>query len=56
LVTSLNAEIGYEAGARIAKLAYQTGRPILDVAAEETGIERERLADLLDPMGLTGPR
>ncbi len=56
LVTSLNAEIGYEAGARIAKLAYQTGRPILDVAAEQTGIERERLAGLLDPMRLTGPR
>ncbi|MFO8151880.1 class II fumarate hydratase [Thioalkalivibrio sp.] len=56
LVTSLNAEIGYEAGAEIAKLAYRTGRPILDVAAEQTGIERERLAALLDPMGLTGPR
>jgi len=56
LVTALNAEIGYEAGARIAKMAYESGRPILDVAAEETGIERERLAALLDPMRLTGPR
>jgi fumarate hydratase, class II len=56
LVTALNAEIGYEAGARIAKMAYASGRPILDVAAEETGIDRQRLADLLDPARLTGPR
>ena len=56
LVTALNAEIGYEAGARIAKLAYESGRSILDVAAEETGIERERLAALLEPVRLTGPR
>ena len=56
LVTALNAEIGYEAGARIAKMAYESGRPILDVAAEETGMERARLAALLDPMRLTGPR
>lgn len=56
LVTALNAEIGYEAGARIARIAYDSGRPILDVAAEETGIERDRLVELLDPMRLTGPR
>ena len=56
LVTALNAEIGYEAGARIAKMAYASGRPILDVAAEETGIERQRLAEMLDPARLTGPR
>jgi fumarate hydratase class II len=55
LVTALNAEIGYEAGARIAKMAYASGRPILDVAAEETGIERKRLSELLDPLSLTGP-
>lgn len=54
LVTALNEEIGYEAGARIAKKAYAEGRPILDVAAQETGIERQRLALLLDPEHLTG--
>ena len=55
LVTALNAEIGYEAGARIAKEAYASGRPILDVAAEHTAIPRERLQELLDPAALTGP-
>jgi len=55
LVTALNAEIGYEAGARIAKEAYASGRPILEVAAERTDIPRERLQELLDPAALTGP-
>ena len=55
LVTALNAEIGYEAGARIAKEAYASGRPILDVAAEHTDIPRERLQQLLDPAALIGP-
>ncbi|WP_019592962.1 MULTISPECIES: lyase family protein [unclassified Thioalkalivibrio] len=55
LVTALNAEIGYEAGARIAKEAYATGRPIVEVAAEHTDIPRERLQALLDPANLTGP-
>jgi fumarate hydratase class II len=56
LVTALNAEIGYEAGARIAKMACESGRPVLDVAAEETGIDRQRLVEILDPARLTGPR
>ena len=56
LVTALNAEIGYEAGARIAKEAYATGRPIVEVAAEHTDIPRERLQALLDPAALTGPQ
>ncbi len=56
LVTALNAEIGYEAGARIAKEAYATGRPIVDVAVEHTDIPRERLQALLDPAVLTAPQ
>lgn len=52
LVTALNSRIGYEQAARIAKQAYQQQRPILDVAAEQTGIDREELANLLDPAHL----
>lgn len=55
LVTALNREIGYEAGARIAKRAYAEGRPVLDVALEETGMDRAVLARLLDPATLTRP-
>ncbi len=54
LVTALNSEIGYEKGAKIAKRAYEEGRDILDVAQEETGLDRQRLARLIDPLALTG--
>jgi len=53
LVTALNAAIGYDKGAAIAKKAYAEGRPILDVAAEVTGMPREELERLLDPAALT---
>ncbi len=55
LVTALNAVIGYELGARIAKTAYAEGRPILDVAAEMTDLDRAELARLLDPARLAWP-
>jgi fumarate hydratase class II len=53
LVTALNPVIGYEKGAATAKQAYREGRPILDVAVETTGLPRERLQELLDPLALT---
>ena len=53
LVTALNPLIGYEKAAAIAKKAYASGRPILDVALEETGLDREVLAKALDPLALT---
>ena len=55
LVTGLNRILGYEKGAAIAKQAYAEGRPIIDVAAEQTALPREELARLLDPMRLTRP-
>jgi fumarate hydratase, class II len=55
LVTALNATIGYEAGARIAKRAYAEGRPVLEVAVEETDLSREALTELLDPQRLAKP-
>ena len=56
LVTALNARIGYELGAKIAKQAYAEQRPVVDVAAELTDIPREELAELLDPAKLTQPQ
>ncbi|SDN90348.1 class II fumarate hydratase [Vreelandella arcis] len=53
LVTALNSTIGYNAAAAIAKEAYQTGRPIIDVAEEHTDLERSTLERLLDPRELT---
>ena len=53
LVTALNPIIGYLKAAEIAKLAYQEGRPIIDVASEQTDLSRDELARLLDPAKLT---
>jgi fumarate hydratase class II len=53
LVTALNPVIGYEKGAAIAKKAYAEGKPILEVAAQNTSLSREQLQGLLDPAELT---
>ena len=53
LVTALNPIIGYEKAANIAKKAYKEGRPVLEVAKEETDLTEEHLRKLLDPSALT---
>ena len=53
LVTALNPEIGYALAADIAKEAYRTGRPVIDVAEERSGLSRQRLEELMDPLKLT---
>ncbi len=53
LVTALNPEIGYGPASEIAKEAYKTGRPVIDVAEEKSGLSRERLEELLNPLKLT---
>ena len=53
LVTALNAAIGYERGAAIAKQAYAEGRPVLEVAREQTDLSEDELRRLLDPAALT---
>jgi len=52
LVTALNPVIGYDKAAAIAKRAYAEGRPILDVAAEETDLSEEQLKAILNPLTL----
>ena len=53
VVTALNPIIGYEKAAAIAKRAYREQRPVLDVAAEDSGLSVKQLRDLLDPAALT---
>lgn len=53
LVTALNPVIGYARAAEIAKEAYRTGRPVIEVAQELTDLSREELARMLDPQRLT---
>jgi fumarate hydratase class II len=52
LVTALNPVIGYEKAAAIAKRAYREGRPVFDIALEDSGLPAERLKKLLDPAAL----
>lgn len=53
LVTALNPIIGYAKAADIAKQAYKEGRPVVDVAEENTDLSRDELLKLLDPAKLT---
>jgi fumarate hydratase class II len=53
LVTALNARIGYDRAAAIAKRAYAERRPVFDVALEMAGIPAAELKELLDPARLT---
>ncbi len=53
LVTALNTVVGYEKGAAIAKAAYQSGRPVLEVALEMTDLDEATLKDYLNPERLT---
>ncbi|PCH56177.1 MAG: aspartate ammonia-lyase [Legionellales bacterium] len=53
LVTALNSIIGYELGSRIAKTAYKTGKPVLEVALEMTTLSKTELTKLLDPYKTT---
>ncbi len=55
LVTSLNAIIGYDLGAKIAKEAYASNRRVIDVALEMTDLSEAELTALLDPAALTAP-
>ncbi|SDP62933.1 class II fumarate hydratase [Desulforhopalus singaporensis] len=54
LVTSLTPIIGYLKAAEIAKIAREEKRPVFDVALEQTDLDYDRLAELLDPARLAG--
>ncbi len=58
LITALNAVIGYEKGAAIAKKAYAEGKAVIDVALADPdvarkGLKKEDLIKLLNPAELT---
>jgi fumarate hydratase class II len=48
LVTSLVPLIGYDEAAQIAKIAYETGRTVREVALERSGLEKSSVESLLD--------
>jgi fumarate hydratase class II len=54
MCAALAPAIGYDRAAQIAKIAYQSGRTVRDVAAEISGLTTKKLGRLLDPARQTG--
>ena len=55
MCTSLAPVIGYDKAAALAKKAFAEGRTVREVALDESGLSREELDRLLDPMAMTEP-
>jgi fumarate hydratase class II len=55
MCTALAPAIGYEAAAKIAKEAYQTGRTVREVALSRQVLPEARLKALMDPWRMTEP-
>jgi fumarate hydratase class II len=55
MCTALAPEIGYDQAAKIAKVAYETGRTVREVALEVSGLKKEKLDKLLAPRTQTEP-
>lgn len=56
LVTALNPYIGYENATRIARVALETGRGVLELVREEKLLDEEMLNDILRPENMIAPR
>jgi fumarate hydratase class II len=55
MCTSLAPVIGYDKAAKIAKVAYDTGRTVRQVALEISGLDKDKIAELLDAKSQTEP-
>ncbi len=55
LATALNPYIGYAKAGEIVKESIATGRAIIDIAREKKLLSEEQIAEILDPVRMTGP-
>ena len=55
MCTALAPEIGYDQAAKIAKVAYETGRTVREVALEISGLDKAKIDRVLDPKSQTMP-
>jgi aspartate ammonia-lyase len=53
-VTALNPVIGYERSTELAAEAAKTGRGILEIIREKQILSEQQIAEVLDPMAMTG--
>ena len=56
LVTALNPYIGYENATRIARIALESGRGVLELVREEGLLDDAMLDDILRPENMIAPR
>jgi fumarate hydratase class II len=56
MVTSLNPHIGYEMAAKIAKMAFASGKTVREVCREEGVLPEATLREALDPWSMTEPK
>jgi fumarate hydratase, class II len=54
MCTALAPVIGYDEAAKIAKIAYESGRTVREVAMEMSGLDKQKIEELLDPRSQTG--
>jgi aspartate ammonia-lyase len=54
IVTALNPVIGYERASELASEAYESGKGILELIREKKVLSEAQIAELLDPVKLTG--
>jgi fumarate hydratase class II len=55
MCTALAPVMGYDAAAKIAKRAYETGKTVREVARELSGLDPQQIDQLLDPASQTHP-
>jgi fumarate hydratase, class II len=55
MCTALAPEIGYDKAAKIAKVAYESGRTVREVAEEMSGLDKRKLEELLEARSQTEP-
>jgi fumarate hydratase, class II len=55
MCTALAPVIGYDKAAKIAKVAFDSGRTVREVALETSGLDKAKLDELLDPAKQTEP-
>ena len=56
LITALNPYIGYENATRIAALALESGRGVVDLVREEGLLDEKLLQEILKPENMVNPR
>jgi len=55
MCTALSPRIGYDAAAKIAKEAYETGRTVREIAEKKRVLPKKELQKVLDPWSMTEP-